>query len=73
MLQPKIAASTGSACHSGTTEPSHVLRNIGMNDTDASSSIRFGFGRFTKEREINTAIEIISETIQRIKTVRVAS
>jgi cysteine desulfurase len=71
MLQPNIAASTGSACHSGTTEPSHVLRNIGMNDMDASSSVRFGFGRFTNEEEIKNAIVIISEIINRIKSFNV--
>ena len=73
MLQPNIAASTGSACHSGTIEPSQVLRSIGLNAADASSSIRFGFGRFTKEKEIDTAIEIIAEAIQRAKTFRIAN
>lgn len=73
MLQPNIAASTGSACHSGTTEPSHVLRSIGRSDAEASASIRFGFGRFTKEEEISTAVAFIAEAIERSKAVRVAS
>jgi cysteine desulfurase len=73
MLQPNIAASTGSACHSGTTEPSHVLRSIGRNDAEASASIRFGFGRFTNEEEIDAAVAIIAEAIERNKAVRIAS
>lgn len=72
MLQPNIAASTGSACHSGATEPSHVLRSIGRSDAEASSSIRFGFGRFTKEEEIGAAVTIIGEAIERCEAVRKA-
>ncbi len=72
MLQPNIAASTGSACHSGVTEPSHVLRSIGRSDAEASSSIRFGFGRFTKEEEIGAAVTIIGEAIERCEAVRKA-
>jgi len=66
MLQPNIAASTGSACHSGTTEPSHVLTSIGRSNADASSSIRFGFGRFTQEEDIISGIQIIKNTIMRL-------
>jgi cysteine desulfurase len=55
-LQPNIAASTGSACTSGTPEPSHVLLAIGLSPMDASSCIRFSLGRFTTRTEIDDAV-----------------
>lgn len=55
-LQPSIAASTGSACTSGTPEPSHVLLAIGASPEDASSCIRFSLGRFTTRTEIDAAL-----------------
>jgi cysteine desulfurase len=66
-LQPKVAASSGSACTSGTTEPSYVLRSIGLTDEEASSSIRFSFGRFTSNKEVDEALEYIYETLLRLK------
>lgn len=62
-LQPAIAASTGSACTSGTIEPSHVLRAIGLTETEANSSIRFSIGRFTTDNEIEQAITLISQAV----------
>lgn len=66
-LQPEVAASSGSACTSGTTEPSYVLRAIGLNDDQASSSIRFSFGRFTSEGDIDEALGYINEALKSIK------
>jgi cysteine desulfurase len=66
-LQPKVAASSGSACTSGTTEPSYVLRSIGLTDDEASSSIRFSFGRFTSDENVDEALEHINETLFRLK------
>ncbi len=62
-LQPRLAASTGSACTSGTPEPSHVLRAIGLNSVDADSSIRFSFGRFTTDEEIEEAARLVGDTL----------
>lgn len=59
-LQPDLAASTGSACTSGITEPSHVLRAIGLTSGEAESSIRFSFGRFTNDRDIEIAVSRLS-------------
>lgn len=52
-----IAFSAGSACASGSGRSSHVLRAIGLNEAQARSSIRIGFGRYTTEEELVTAID----------------
>ena len=54
-----IAFSAGSACASGSGRPSHVLRAIGLDNAQAASSIRIGFGRYTTKEEIMTAIDRI--------------
>ena len=55
-----IAFSLGSACASGSGRPSHVLRAIGLSDREARSSIRLGFGRYTTEPELVSAIDRIN-------------
>lgn len=54
-----IAFSAGSACASGSGRPSHVLRAIGLTDAEARSSIRLGFGRYTTQEELMTALDRI--------------
>ena len=54
-----IAFSAGSACASGSGRPSHVLRGIGLTDAQAKSSIRIGFGRYTREEELRDALNRI--------------
>jgi len=54
-----IAFSAGSACASGSGRPSHVLRALGLSDAEARSSIRLGFGRYTSEEELMTALDRI--------------
>ena len=58
--QPLIAASTGAACVSGITEPSYVLRAIGLSEVDAYASVRFGLGFQTSDQDIDRALEIIT-------------
>ena len=58
----EVAFSLGSACASGSGRPSHVLRAIGLNDREARSSIRLGFGRYTVEDELANACEQIRRT-----------
>ncbi len=62
-----IAASSGSACTSASTEPSHVLKALGIDDESVHSSIRFSLGRYTTEEEIGYAIEIVSNTVNHLR------
>jgi cysteine desulfurase len=62
-----LAVSSGSACASGSPEPSHVLRSLGLTDDAARSSLRFGLGRFNDEAEIDFAIALISATVARLR------
>ena len=63
MLQPLVAASSGSACASGIPEPSHVLRATGLSADEAESSIRFSLGRNTTEEDVMHAIREISQCL----------
>ncbi|RUO78454.1 IscS subfamily cysteine desulfurase [Pseudidiomarina taiwanensis] len=67
MALKDLAVSSGSACTSASLEPSYVLRALGRNDELAHSSIRFSFGRFTTEEEIDYAIEQIQNSIGRLR------
>lgn len=63
-----IECSTGAACSSGSTEPSHVLLASGLSRDDARSSLRFSLGRPTKAAEIDRAIAIIPGVVERIRS-----
>ena len=62
-LQPYIAASTQSACSSGAIGPSHVLSAMGMDQDTASECIRFSFGRFSDDRQVDQAITLICDAL----------
>ena len=62
-----LAVSSGSACTSSSLEPSYVLHSLGVEDELAHTSIRFGIGRFTTEEEIDFAIKLISEKIDKLR------
>lgn len=63
VLQPRLAASTGAACTTGIPEPSHVLRALGLSDTQSEASIRFSIGRFTTYEEIDTAARLVNDAV----------
>ena len=63
-LQPVLAASSGAACTSGTPEPSHVLRAMSLSAEDSDASIRFSFGRFTTDDEVNFAARLVLQALQ---------
>lgn len=62
-----IAASAGSACTAGKSEPSHVLEAIGASEEQMRSSVRFTVGRDTTNAEIDEAIDVITASVERIK------
>jgi cysteine desulfurase len=62
-----IAVSSGSACTSASLEPSYVLRALGRKDELAHSSIRFSFGRFTKESDVDKTLAILNNVVDRLR------
>jgi len=62
-----IAVSSGSACTSASLEPSYVLRAIGLPDELSASSIRFSVGRFTTEEDVDAAIKLVREKVEKLR------
>ncbi|MHC5860720.1 cysteine desulfurase NifS [Nostoc sp.] len=62
-----ICASSGSACTSGSLEPSHVLRAMGLPYTTLHGSIRFSLSRYTTEAEIDQVIEVMPSIVERLR------
>lgn len=67
MALKDLAISSGSACTSASLEPSYVLRALGMNDELAHSSLRFSFGRFTTQEEVDFAISRVREAVGKLR------
>ncbi|MFQ5650937.1 MAG: cysteine desulfurase NifS [bacterium] len=65
-----IAVSNGSACTSGTIEPSHVLRAMGLPKDLTNSAIRFSFGRQNSSREIDEVVEALGEILARLRKLK---
>ena len=63
----RICCSAGSACHAGSIEPSHVLRAMKLGDDRARSSLRFSFGRFNTEAEVDEALDVIPKVIAKLQ------
>ncbi|MDQ3081199.1 MAG: cysteine desulfurase [Gemmatimonadota bacterium] len=63
-----VAASTGSACTTGSTEPSHVLRAMGLSDDACRSALRFTVGRGNTEAQIDATIDAIVESVARARS-----
>ena len=62
-----IAVSSGSACTSASLEPSYVLRALGRSDELAHSSIRFTFGRFTTNEDVDFTIDLIKKKVDKLR------
>ena len=64
-----IAVSTGSACSSGTLEPSHVLKAMGLPLHDTQNAIRFSLGSSTTDAEIDRVLEVLPGLVERLRQV----
>jgi cysteine desulfurase len=64
-----IACSTGSACSSGSLEPSHVLSAIGLKPEQARASIRFSLGRFNTDEDVDAALKILPGVVEQLRAV----
>jgi len=62
-LQPNLACSTGSACHSGSEEPSHVLGALGLDSRRALSSLRLSLGRQSTTEDVHRAAGLIASAM----------
>jgi cysteine desulfurase len=65
-----IAVSTGSACHTASAEPSHVLSALGLDGDLARASLRFGLGRWTTEAEVDYVAEKMASVVQKLRQMR---
>jgi cysteine desulfurase len=67
MAISEVAVSSGSACTSASLEPSYVLRALGLSDELAHSSIRFSIGRYTTEKDVDDAIRLVREKVEKLR------
>jgi len=67
MALKDLAVSSGSACTSASLEPSYVLRALGRNDELAHSSLRFTFGRFTTQEEVDYTAKLVKEKVAKLR------
>jgi cysteine desulfurase len=63
-----VAVSTGSACSSGTLEPSHVLKAMGLSSHRAQNSIRFSLGESNTEEQIDHVISILPRIVSKLRS-----
>lgn len=64
---PNVAIASGSACVSGTRDPSHVLMAMGLSETDAHAGLRFSLGRFNTAEDINNCITQIVSAVEKLR------
>src|SRR5438874_11609516 len=62
-----VAVSTGSACSSGTLEPSHVLRAMGFSAHRAQNSVRLSLGMFSTEEEVDRVATLLHSSIEKLR------
>ena len=62
-----IAVSTGSACSSGTLEPSHVLLAMGLPTHRTQNSLRFSLGMFSTEAEVDRVVEVLPRLVEKLR------
>ena len=62
-----IAVSTGSACSSGTLEPSHVLRAMGLSTHRTQNSLRFSLGQFSTQAEVERVVDVLPRLVEKLR------
>jgi cysteine desulfurase len=62
-----VAVSTGSACSSGTLEPSHVLRAMGLPAHRTQNSLRFSLGVFSTDAEVDRVVDILPRLVEKLR------
>jgi cysteine desulfurase len=62
-----VAVSGGSACHSGATEPSHVLMAMGLDKARARASLRFSMLKTSTEADVDYVLSILPEAVERLR------
>lgn len=67
-LSTKVAVSAGSACNSAEVLPSHVLKAMGLTDEEALSSLRFSLGLETTEEQIDQAVNLVVQAVNRLRS-----
>jgi cysteine desulfurase len=65
--QENVCCSAGSACRTGSLKPSHVLSAMGLVNEEARGSLRFSFGRFNTEADLERALEIVPRIIRKLR------
>jgi cysteine desulfurase len=65
--QAGICCSLGSSCTTGAIQPSHVLRAMHFSNERARSSIRFSFGRFNTEAELDKVLEVLPGIVRKLR------
>ena len=64
-----FAVSSGSACSSGSVEPSHVLKAIGLDTARAKASIRFSLGRASDEQQVDALIDAVAASVAHLRRI----
>ena len=68
-----IAVSTGSACSSGTLDPSHVLRAMGLSTHRTQNSLRFSLGQFSTEAEVQRVLDVLPRLVEKLRNLTKAT
>jgi len=65
----RICCSAGSACRTGSQEASHVLRAMNSDTNSARRSLRFSFGRFNTDPQVDRVIEVVPKVIEKLRQI----
>jgi cysteine desulfurase len=64
-----VAVSGGSACHSGATEPSHVLMAMGLDKARARASLRFSLLKTASDADVDYVLEVVPQAVEHVRSV----